>query len=91
MVGDSFGYRRIGGVAPEVKETVWTTAADGGTTIHVAYPNTLSNPDIDAGSAHFVFCDDVVVEPVDEVKPHILDLHEDEVYLAHTVHIKGRP
>lgn len=88
---NSFGYWGSGGVSPDIRETVWTTATDGDTVIHVANPSILGNPDIDSSSAHFVIGDVAVAECTDIINPGGRSSLEDATYLADSVNEKGRP
>ena len=88
---NNLGYWGNGGVSPDVRETVWTTATDGKTTIHVANPNTLDNPDIDARSADFVIGNVAVDKFADDVNSAAADTPEEATYLADSVHERGRP
>lgn len=88
---NNFGLWGSGGVPLDVRETVWTTATDGDTSIHIANPSILGNPDIDASSANFVVGDFAVAECTDIINPGDASSHEEATYLADSVHVKGRP
>ena len=88
---NSFGYWGNGGVSPDVRETVWTTVTDGNTTIHVANPSTLGNPDIDARSADFVIGNVAVGKFADDVNSAATHSTDEATYLADSVHLRGRP